>query len=443
MDSYRNNVRHLIRKGDYSEAFRMIRKDLEDRSRESSSPEKKAWSMYFACISLFGLGHIQQARKYYQQLLEVAGDSVSSRYIQAYLELQTHKPEDALVTLTSILELDPSDVRCDALIEQIKDHPGRLADHSRKRSGILDFFPGIAPERKRPAYDDGDFDDEGESDDSYSEKAARGRSVNSKNRHSQDDSDFLLGADRNALPPIGIRHGAPSGQEAYGPGTSARRLAHGWAIPAIVVLLMAIAAGYFFGFGNAGLDLSDSDLPRPPGHSTVLPHEAGEFAHFYENKEEAVQQYEMARAAIEDGRVNQARKLLGRLERSNVDFVFKERARSLRQSIPLPTMNQFQDSISLAEIESDPFSYRDAVFLWEATVRKAQPTATGMQLEVSLKDRSDSLRLQYSGTDASVRDGLKNLSAGDAITIFGRVLSSDDQGSNMTFQLLDFRGSRD
>lgn len=444
MDSYRNNVRQMIRKGDYGQAFRMIRKDLENRSRESSGPEKKAWSLYFACISLFGLGHIQQARKYYQQLLEVAGDSVSSRYIQAYLELQTHKPEEALVTLTSILELDPSDVRCDALIEQIKDHPDRLADHSRKRAGILDFFPGIAPERKRVPYDnDNDFESDDDPSGGYTDvkQAGRGRSGKGQIRNGEEDSEFLLGADRSALPPIGMRRELESGADSLNEaGGRRRRLI--WMGLGILLLLTGLAA-YFFGFRNAGLDLSQSDLPRPPGHSTVLPHEAGDFAHFYENKDQAVQEYEMARAAIEDGRVNQARKMLGRLERSNIDFVFKERARSLRQSIPLPAMNQFQDSITLAEIESDPFSYRDAVFLWDATVRRAEPTPTGMQLEVSLEDRSEGLRLQYSGTDASIRDGLKNLSAGDGITVFGRVLSSDDRGSNMTFQLLDFRPPRE
>jgi len=152
MQDFRDSVREQIRKADYSEAFRALRKDLESKSDRSGASQKRAWSLYFACISLFGLGHIQQSRRYYQELLELAGDSVSTRYIRAYLELQSRKPEEALVTLTSILELDPSDTRCDALVDQLKEDPEEFADYSRKRAGILDFFPGIAPEKR------GEFD---------------------------------------------------------------------------------------------------------------------------------------------------------------------------------------------------------------------------------------------------------------------------------------------
>ncbi len=184
----------------------------------------------------------------------------------------------------------------------------------------------------------------------------------------------------------------------------------------------------------------DSDLPRPPGHSTVLPEQAGEFRFFYDSKDKAVEDYEKARLAVEEGRINQARKILGRLERSNIDFVFKERARTLRQSIPLPRMQDFQDSVTLAEVESDPFSYRDAVFLWDVAVEKALPSGTGTDLRVRLPDRKDSLLLRYSGQSKELQNTLKELETGQEITVYGRILSSDDQGANMHFQLLDLTG---
>lgn len=431
MDSYRNRVRELVRKGDYAEAFRMIRQDLESRSRESSMPEKRSWSLYFACVSLFGLGHIQQARKYYQQLLELSGDSVSVRYIRAYLELQSRKPDEALVTLTSILELDPSDVRCDALIEQIKEDPEALAEYGRKRAGILDFFPGIAPEkRKREGEDYESRQREGTGHASDGDHAYLFRSA-SESAGGPDYSDA-------GLSPIRFKGNRSAGKDAN--SASGSRLPRMVILSAaFVLLLFAVWAGYHFGPGRSEDPLMDSDLPRPPGHSAVLPSGAGDFAHFYDNKDAAVQDYEEARKAIEDGRVNQARKILGRLERSNIDFVFKERALSLRQSIGLPDMGDFRDSITLGEIENDPFSYRDAVFLWEAVVQKAEPSGTGMDLRVSLINRPDSLRLRYTGEDRQLVESLKSLQSGQKITVYGRVLSSDNQGSQMTFQLLDLR----
>lgn len=411
MESYRERVRNLIREAEYSQAFREIRSELESQKSESSIPQKRAWSLYFACISLFGLGHIQQARRYYQELMDVGGDSVSSRYIQAYLELQSRKPEEALVTLTSILELDPSDTRCDGLIEQIKEAPDSLAEYSRKRAGILDFFPGIAPENRKGHGSDWSDD--------HQLTASQGSSG------------------KGGLKPIG-RPARKEGEDPYPTPTSkvGPRLALGGAI---LIALVLLSLGIWKMLGSSEDPLMDSDLPRPPGHSTVLPEAAGAFQYFYESKDNAVEDYEKARMAIEDGRVNQARKILGRLERSNIDFVFKERAKTLRQSIPLPRMDGFSDSVTLAEIENDPYSYRDAVFLWQGSVETSRPSSTGADLRIRLRDRDESVLMRYSGADTGTMDGLKELEAGQDITVFGRVLSSDDQGANMMFQMLDFR----
>tara|TARA_B100001939_G_scaffold286204_1_gene256251 strand:- start:18553 stop:19824 length:1272 start_codon:yes stop_codon:yes gene_type:complete len=423
MESYRERVRDLIRESEYGQAFREIRSELESQKSESSVPQKRAWSLYFACISLFGLGHVQQARRYYQELLEVAGDSVSSRYIQAYLELQSRKPEEALVTLTSILELDPSDTRCDALIEQLKEAPDSLAEYSRKRAGILDFFPGIAPEHRAG----------GETDPHFSS----GVQSSGKARDNESSSDRGKGR----LNPIGLKSRDGERNEDYY-AKPERKGIPTWVIVAISILALGLAAVAGWKMMTSSDDpLMDSDLPRPPGHSTVLPEAAGEFSYFYDSKDRAVEDYEKARLAIEDGRVNQARKMLGRLERSNVDFVFKERAKTLRQSIPLPRMEDFTDSVTMGEIESDPYSYRDAVFLWQGTVETSRLSPTGADLKMRLKERDESVLLRYSGGNSEIMDGLKELEAGHDITVFGRVLSSDE-GSNMMFQLLDFRPGR-
>ena len=413
MDSYRERVRNLIREAEYSQAFREIRSELESKKSEQAIPQKRAWSLYFACISLFGLGHVQQARRYYQELMEVGGDSVSSRYIQAYLELQSRKPEEALVTLTSILELDPSDTRCDALIEQIKEAPDLLAEYSRKRAGILDFFPGIAPERRSGG--EADFD------------------VQPNIAAKSTDSDAPR---KGKLKPIGLKSAEGNRNQEYYEEPRKTRIPT-WLIAGVSVLALTLAAVAGWRMVGKSDPLMDSDLPRPPGHSTVLPEAAGEFNYYYDSKDLAVEDYEKARLAIEDGRVNQARKILGRLERSNVDFVFKERAKTLRQSIPLPRMGDFTDSVTMGEIESDPYSYRDAVFLWQGSVETSRMSPTGADLRIRLKERDESVLLRYSGGDREMMDGLKELEAGHDITVFGRVLSSE-QGSNMMFQLLDF-----
>ena len=107
--------------------------------------------------------------------------------------------------------------------------------------------------------------------------------------------------------------------------------------------------------------------------------------------------------------------------------------------LPLPRMDGFSDSVTLAEIENDPYSYRDAVFLWQGSVETSRPSSTGADLRIRLRDRDESVLMRYSGADTGTMDGLKELEAGQDITVFGRVLSSDDQGANMMFQMLDFR----
>jgi len=201
------------------------------------------------------------------------------------------------------------------------------------------------------------------------------------------------------------------------------------------LLLIAGAFASFQYFKRGGIDLEQSDLPRPPGHSTVLPPEAGEFPHSFSSKEEAVALYEEARLAIEQGRVNQARKMLGRLERSNIDFVFKERASALRQSIPLPPMADFRDSITLGEIRSDPYSYRDAVFLWEGTVQSVNQSGIGLELNFK-PENAESLSLKYTGTDSGLQENLSTLQPGEKVSVYGRVLSADGEGRQLTFQLL-------
>ncbi|MCB1303337.1 MAG: tetratricopeptide repeat protein [Leptospiraceae bacterium] len=414
----REKTLDLIRRAEYSDAFRALRKELESKS---ISGERKGWLLYYACISLFGLGHIQQARKYYQELLEVSGDSVSTRYIRAYLEMQSRHPEEALVTLTSILELDPSDTRCDALIEQLKEEPERFADYSRKRAGILDFFPGLTPDpaRRRSAGRQSDLQEDlspGYSDDKRGKKSAGLGPIQWK---SAADGDL-----REAYPDLAD-------------ATAKGRRRWAWMGGLAVLALAGVAGMLYSGYSPIPLNLDDSDLPLPPGQSTVLPPEAGDFPFRYDSKEDAVAEYEKARAAIEDGRINQARKMLGRLERSNIDFIFRERARSLRQSIPLPSMDDFRDTITLAEINSDPFSYRDAVFLWPATVHKVMGDGPGLHLEVEAQDRT--LTLSYSGTNEEKRKALRSLEAGDEIQVYGRILSSDEQGSRSSYQLLDFK----
>jgi tetratricopeptide (TPR) repeat protein len=436
MSSFRDNVRQLIREAHYGEAFRAIRQDLESAQVNAVDSQKRIWSLYFACISLFGLGHIQQARRYFEELLRIAGDSVSARYVRAYLELQSRRPEDALVTLTSILELDPSDTRCDALIEQLKEHPEDFADYSRKRAGILDFFPGIAPDGSPGA---GEGRQNRESRGAYDDDSIH-RSMGSHGAGSRGARGGSSPA-ANGLEGIRFKSAADGGEFAeprqsfWSGGVARKAVQYG----AFLLVMLSIGGLALFYFQRSDYSrLAESNLPRPPGHSSVLPPEAGEFVYTFSSKEDAVALYEQARLAVEEGRVNQARRMLGRLERSNVDFVFKERARTLRQSIPLPTMKDFRDSITIAEIRSDPYSYRDAVFLWDAVLESVRPSGTGISLEIR-PDGSDSVRMSYTGSDSNVRSGLRDMQVGERLTVYGRVLASDAEGRQLQFQLLDYR----
>lgn len=309
MAAHRNELYRRLKAEKFESAFRYA--DAVVKQGESGfHPD----FVYGGCVALFGLGHIQQARSWAAHYEQLQPGSAKSLYLQAFISLHARKSDEALLTLTRIIQVDPGDTFADRLISKIKRGQDRILDELEEPGALFRFVP-----------------------------------LPDLNRH-----------DPELLRPAGV-----SGR------MSRRFLKILTAVLSVFILGTVSGTGIFLYryFTNPFTGLLD-DLPVIPDATTVLPPDAGETEFRYESQADATSDFQRARQLIASGRVNQGRNVLAKIERSNADFLLRDRATLLRQSIPVIEAAWFDDPVSPAQYLNDPFAYRDADILWSGRIEK-------------------------------------------------------------------------
>ncbi len=314
----RSEIEEALHERRFHQAYRIC-ETLDQRLGKKTDPE----IYFYGSCALLGLGHVRQAEQWVERYRQRGGESVRFLYLEAFLRLHRGRLDEALLSWTRILALDPSETFADGLIEKLREHPSTIEEEIRRPSSFLKYVPI----------------------ESSPEEQGGGEETPSRQRSS---------------PQRIVSRGS-------------RRLFLFSLIPAGTLLVGAVLGILFFLYrrGEDPLRKLEERLPGTPAQGTVIP--AGEFAEdpprfLYETRREVVAEYEKARRLISGGEVNQGRYLLAKIEYSNASFEFKERARLLRDFIPWLPPSRFSDSVGVSTLLKEPLLYRGVQILWRGRI---------------------------------------------------------------------------
>ncbi|MCB1175712.1 MAG: hypothetical protein KDK39_19210 [Leptospiraceae bacterium] len=315
-------VTRKIQTGEFEEAFQICR-----YVREHSNRPIDERFYYGAAVALFALGHVHQAVRWIEFYGEVSQYGPGYYFLLAYLELHKGHPEQSLLHWTHILELDPANTFADPLIDELRSAEGRLLSRSQDANFFHQFIPL-----------------------QYLEDPVQWKAGQTKTQRVTQKERGRLGRWLFKNRSFWIR--------------ATFVVAAGFLVFGLVQGLLRLEPGAWITSAWETLQGVDVDLPVRPMNGTVNPadlYPAGDLPQFmYPDKAAALRDFSQARELIVQGRPNQARKLLGKLELSNASFEIKERVLQLRDAIPRTQQIPADDRISLADLHAQPYILRGA-----------------------------------------------------------------------------------
>ena len=159
------------------------------------------------------------------------------------------------------------------------------------------------------------------------------------------------------------------------------------AMGTIGALVFAALAGYFLTQWRSGdpqkrelwrdftIDSSAQLGPRPQSNAPSKRYQ-------FENKDKLIEDFELAKKRMGEGRINQARFLLQRIFHSNADFKTREKTRIFLSFIPEPSHEEFSDPVFPGQLIKDPLYYTDSIVLWQGTVVKLEEKEGGRRVKM-------------------------------------------------------------
>lgn len=374
------DLERALFEGRYDDAFEIAR-----RLREQQGTGVRPEVLYAGACALFGLGHVLQAEEWVEAHGEATRYGADSLYLSAYLEIQKRRLDRALLLWTRIVQIDPAETFADQLIEKLKRSEAAVLNEAEKAAHFTRFVP--LPEAARK---------------------------------------------------IGAR-----GAETRRPGRL--RLDPFWklGLAAIGLVALAVAIGLLFPqiatiFEPDPYEAALETLPEAPASGGVTPIEryTEEQPRFvYAAREEALMEYNQARGLIFEGRVNEARRLLGRIELSNASFEIKERALMLRDAIPpITSRENFKDPVEPDALRKDPYIYRNAQILWSGVARDVNVSGSSVRFFLEMPAVSDLQTLVLYVPREGAPTPLRN---GDPVSVFGSFLEL--RGEQIRLQSADVR----
>ena len=375
--------KHLLAK-QYDEAFQLCRQIKQDKNRATP-----AIILYFAAYALFGLGHVHQAEQWVEECGKATKYQVGYLYLAAYLELHSGRPEQALVHWTSILQLDPSQIFADQLIDKLRMSESSILEEIKNLHNITYYLPLKL-------------------------------------------EDTTMQTTRQSL--ATFLHSVFT----YGRRKSVM-LASIITLVACA-LLLAVVIVFFTEDGK----LSNIELPLAPIHGTILsPQQYDKYPprFIYSSREELIEQFQKARQQIIQGEVNRARAILGRLELSNGSFEIKQRVLLLRSAIPFLSHDQFHDTVSIEQVYKEPYLYRDAQVLWQGSLAALKPDTDGIEIKLSTVQTSKLVKgiiIYYAITGETKKRLMSRLASQNEVQVLGSFVGLEQQRLKVKAQQLFF-----
>lgn len=151
--------------------------------------------------------------------------------------------------------------------------------------------------------------------------------------------------------------------------------------------------------------------------ATVLPIRSSNKAKYtFTDRDELVNDFEMAKKKLHSGSINQARFLLQRITISNADFVSREKARIFTDFIPEQSYEEFKDNITITEIQKNPVSRLNSLIVTEGKILNRKNTQEGESLSIAVHENGN----EYLAEIFSRAKAPETVAQGKNILVFGR-----------------------
>ncbi len=372
----------------------LISKQLEEEMYEASFQNcqiiKKKYRrktprqiLYLGSCALFALGHIHQSEEWVEGYGETSRKDALYFYLKAYIELHRKKVDEALLSWTSILQIDPSEILADQLIERLKRHEKEVLSEINHSENFHYYVPIHVFQN-----------------------------FNHESRSNSDDTKGYI----NVFKIFFFNR-------------------------KVLVSLLFLNVFGFLGFKYSYIFLTPKvPLIPSPQSGSVVPLERYEKERpifIFKDSKQVVLHFERARNLIENLQVNQGRVLLSQIENSNASFEFIERAKLLREAIPILQLKNFKDNISIEELSQAPHLYNEAQIFWTASLRAIKPNSEGLELELEPNSKSNiKLSLYYFASPAKKKKIIAYLSTKKVIRFLG--IFKEKKEEVLRIQALEF-----
>ncbi len=110
----------------------------------------------------------------------------------------------------------------------------------------------------------------------------------------------------------------------------------------------------------------------------------------YSDRKQLIGDFNQAKQELHRGKVNQARFLLNRIVQSNADFKSKEKSKVFLRFIPIPTYEDFKDSLEVSAVLLQPAFYRDCLVLWQGKINNLKTVDKGISLSLLIEEAEKS-----------------------------------------------------
>ena len=314
---------------EYHKAFRLCQNIRKKRNLATNSE-----ILYAGCCSLFGMGHIHQAEEWVKEYGETVKYAPSWLYLEAYRELHQGHTEKALLYWTDILQKDPSQTFADALIVRLKEDESKIHKDLKNPSSFRSYVPySFLEDKLKPIR---------------------------RNR-------------RKLYPPY-LNLAKNTVKKKREPWL---RFFYGLLFLSLLGIISSLSLIFRSNLSSFHPTLLLSKLldgtknkdifPEIPFSGDIIPKEdyQNEIPRFlYSSKKELMEDYLRAKLLAREGKVNQARYLLGRIEISNANFQVKERILIFRSLLPMIPFYKFHDPVDPHQLYQEPYLYRGAQILW-------------------------------------------------------------------------------
>ncbi len=428
------SIEHLLQNQEYAQAFQLCQESFYPKNKQSPKLPKIPVDIgqkifYAGAWALFGLGHIHQAEQWIEKYKDDVQPQTNHLYLIAYLALHHNRPEEALLHWTSILQRDPAQTFADKLITRLKDKDKQSLLTELSNPHYLPRYIPLEPIGLQSKLKSEDIP-EGTLKQSY----AKNKNLNYQ------ESLYRSNKKKKRQNWESLSHDPFWKVIGFG----------------VIFSLFLISGGVlYFGDWQPSTLLSSFfyyqdrlELPAAPTSGTVIAadqYSSQKPRFIYTDRDSLISIYNTALKKIYQGKVNQARGLLGRLELSNASFEIKERVLLLRNSIPTVGFNDFHDPINIEKITEEAYIYRDAQVLWQGTLKLIRPgTKDVLELEVQPQEKQNQgfrLLIRYPAQTSQIERLLTNIRATgtqNVIQVFGNIDSIKAGHINITAQKLLF-----